>query len=201
MAEKKSLQVAVPALPVSDLELVRRFQAGKIEAFEELVRRYERKVYNIAYRMLGNEQDASEAMQDAFMRAYRFLGRFQFKSSFFTWLYRIATNVCLTRLRKRKPPEMVSLDEPGGESGDVPFEIADGRGSPEEVFRQKALREKLQAAVDGLPEEYRAVVVLRDLEGLSNEEASKVLKVSVPAVKSRLHRARLMLRDELAAYL
>ncbi|MEO0085690.1 MAG: sigma-70 family RNA polymerase sigma factor [candidate division WOR-3 bacterium] len=201
MAENRSLQVAVPALPVSDLELVRRFQAGKVEAFEELVRRYERKVYNITYRMLGNEQDASEAMQDAFMRAYRFLGRFQFKSSFFTWLYRIATNVCLTRLRKRKPPETVSLDEPGGESGDVPFEIPDSKGSPEEVFRQKALREKLQAAVDGLPEEYRAVVVLRDLEGLSNEEASKVLKVSVPAVKSRLHRARLMLRDELAAYL
>jgi len=201
VAEKKSLQVAVPALPVSDLELVRRFQAGRVEAFEELVRRYERKVYNITYRMLGNEQDASEAMQDAFMRAYRFLGRFQFKSSFFTWLYRIATNVCLTRLRKRKPPEMVSLDEPAGDSGDMVLEIPDSKGSPEEVFRQKELREKLQSAVDGLPEEYRAVVVLRDLEGLSNEEASKVLKISVPAVKSRLHRARLALREQLAAYL
>jgi len=165
------------------------------------VRRYERKVYNICYRMLGNEQDASEALQDAFMRAYRFLPRFQFKSSFFTWLYRIATNVSLTRLRRRKQPEMVSLDEPLDEAGEVPLEIPDDRYSPEEVHRQRVLHEKLQAAVDGLPPDHRAVVVLRDLQGLSNEEVSKTLNISVAAVKSRLHRGRLVIREKMAAYI
>ena len=97
MPQHKQLAVATPALPVPDDVLVRRVQAGNTEAFEELVRRYERKVYNITYRLMGNEQDASEALQDAFMRAFRFIGKFQFKSSFFTWLYRIATNVSLSK--------------------------------------------------------------------------------------------------------
>jgi RNA polymerase sigma-70 factor (ECF subfamily) len=95
MPEHKQLVVAPLPLPVPDDVLVRRVQAGDSEAFEDLVRRYERKVYNITYRLMGNEQDASEALQDAFLRAYRFIGKFQFKSSFFTWLYRIATNVSL----------------------------------------------------------------------------------------------------------
>jgi len=200
VAEGKNLQVAVPALPVPDEVLVRRVQAGNNDAFEELVRRYERKVYNITYRLLGNEQDASEALQDTFLRAFRFLPRFRFKSSFYTWLYRIATNVSLTRLRKRKPVETISLDEPVNEAGDLPLEIPDSKYSPEQVFRQQQLREKLQEAVAALPEEYRTVVVLRDLEGLSNEEVSKVLSLSVAAVKSRLHRGRLVLRERLAQY-
>ncbi|MEO0073631.1 MAG: sigma-70 family RNA polymerase sigma factor [candidate division WOR-3 bacterium] len=201
MAEGKKLQVAAPALPVTDDELVRRAQAGKDEAFEELVRRYERKVYNICYRMLGNEQDASEAMQDAFLRAYRFLPRFQFKSSFFTWLYRIATNVSLTRLRRRRQPESVSLDEPVGEDGDLALELPDHRHTPEEAHRQRVLAEKLQEALRSLPEEHRRVVELRDFEGLSNEEVSRALKLSIAAVKSRLHRGRLTMREKLAAYL
>lgn len=197
MAEGKNLQVAVPALPVTDDELVRRVQAGRDEAFDELVRRYERKVYNICYRMLGNDQDASEALQDTFLRAFRFLPRFQFKSSFFTWIYRIATNVSLTRLRKRKQPEIVSLDEPVNEAGDVPLEIPDAKYSPEEVHRQTVLREKLNAAVDSLPAEHREVVKLRDFEGQSNEEVAAALGISVAAVKSRLHRGRLAIRDRL----
>ncbi|MEO0079456.1 MAG: sigma-70 family RNA polymerase sigma factor [candidate division WOR-3 bacterium] len=200
MAKGSNLQVAVPALPVPDEELVRRVQAGNSDAFEELVRRYERKVYNITYRLLGNESDASEALQDTFLRAFRFLPKFKFKSSFYTWLYRIATNVCLTRLRKRKSPETVSLDEPVDEDGELSLEIADSKFSPEQVFQQRLLREKLQEAIEALPEEYRTVIVLRDLEGLSNEEVSKVLKLSVPAVKSRLHRGRLALRERLAQY-
>jgi RNA polymerase sigma factor (sigma-70 family) len=102
MPENKQLAVAPLPLPVPDDVLVRRVQAGNTEAFEELVRRYERKVYNITYRLMGNEQDASEALQDAFMRAFRFIGKFQFKSSFFTWLYRIATNNALQYLRRKK---------------------------------------------------------------------------------------------------
>jgi|UniRef100_A0A7V3UZY9 RNA polymerase sigma-70 factor (ECF subfamily) len=201
MAKGKELQVAVPGLPVSDEELVRRVQQGRMEAFEELVRRYERKVYNITYRLLGNEQDATEALQDTFLRAYRFIPKFKFQSSFYTWLYRIATNVSLTRLRRRKNLEVVSLDAPVPDSDDLQFDLPDTAKTPEEVFAQKRLREKLDRAVQELPEEYRKVVVLRDLEGLSNEEVSRILKLSVPAVKSRLHRARLALREKLAGYI
>lgn len=193
------LQVAPKALPVPDDELVRRAQAGKTEAFEELVRRYERRVYNITYRMMGNPEDASEALQDTFLRAYRFIGKFQFKSKFYTWVYRIATNVCLTKLRKRKSPVVMSLDAPIGEHG-LTLEIPDDQFSPQKVYEQRKLRRRLQEAVDALPEDYRTVVVLRDLEGLSNEEVGKVLNLSVPAVKSRLHRGRLVLREKLKKY-
>ena len=201
MAASHQLQVAARALPVPDNELVRRAQGGNDEAFEELVRRYERKVYNIAYRMMGNPEDASEALQDAFLRAYRFLKKFEFKSSFYTWLYRIATNVCLTKLRKRKSPVVMSLDEPVGSDSDIPLDIPDYKYNPVKMYQQRELREALQDAVDALPTDYRTVVVLRDLEGLSNEEVSKVLNLSVPAVKSRLHRGRLVLREKLAHYM
>ena len=201
MPNNKQLQVAPKALPVPDKELVKRAQAGNDDAFEELVRRYERKVYNIAYRMMGNPQDASEALQDAFLRAYRFLGKFEFKSSFYTWLYRIATNVCLTKLRKRKGPVVMSLDEPVGTDGDLQFEVPDHKYSPERMYEQREMAEALHEAVEALAPDYRSVVVLRDLEGLSNEEVSKILNLSVPAVKSRLHRGRLVLREKLAGYL
>jgi RNA polymerase sigma-70 factor (ECF subfamily) len=201
MARGKQLQVAPKALPVPDDELVRRAQADNEEAFEELVRRYERKVYNITYRMLGNPQDASEALQDTFLRAYRFIKRFQFKSKFYTWLYRIATNVSLTKLRKRKSPVVMSIDEPVGPSGDIAFEVPDEQLSPEKLYRQRETRRLLRKAVDELPEDYRTVVVLRDLEGLTNDEVSKVLNLSIPAVKSRLHRGRLALRSKLEKYL
>lgn len=201
MADGRQLQVAPKALPVPDDELVRRVQQGNAEAFEELVRRYERKVYNITYRMLGNPEDASEALQDTFLRAYRFVGKFQFKSKFYTWLYRIATNVSLTKLRKRKSPVVMSIDEPVGDSGEMEFEIPDEQFSPEKLYEQREIRRKLKEAVDRLPEDYRTVVVLRDLEGLSNEDVSKVLNLSIPAVKSRLHRGRLALREKLEKYL
>ncbi|MGQ9707486.1 MAG: RNA polymerase sigma factor [bacterium] len=201
MPHSKSLQVSAPGLPVPDEELVRRAQKGNMEAFEELVRRYERKVYNIAYRLLGNEEDATEALQDTFLRVFRFIRKFSFKSSFYTWLYRIATNVSLTRLRRRKMTGMVSLDAPVPASEDLKFDIPDTGQTPQEAFEQKRLRERLEQAVKQLPEEYRAVVVLRDLEGLSNEEVSRVLKLSVPAVKSRLHRGRLALRERLAKFI
>jgi RNA polymerase sigma-70 factor (ECF subfamily) len=201
VATGKTLQVAAPGLPVGDDELVRRAQRGNTEAFEELVRRYESRVYNITYRLLGNEEDAAEALQDTFIRAYRAISRFKFKSSFYTWLYRIATNVSLTKLRRRKTQDTISLDEPIKDTDDLQFDIPDSQYTPEQVFEQKRLREKLQEAIDRLPAEYRTVVVMRDLQGLSNEEVSKTLGLSVPAVKSRLHRGRMALREQLARYL
>ncbi len=199
------------SLPPPDSLLVNRAQQNDDSAFAELVRRYERKIYNICYRMLGNDDEASEALQDTFLRAYRFLKKFKGKSAFYTWLYRIATNVCLTRLRKNKTALTTSIEEVGGNgkvwrrkpifvSSDVIGEIPDASKSPERLVRQKELREALNQAVDALPADFRAVVVLRDFEGLSNREVSKVLNLSIPAVKSRLHRGRLFLRNRLEKY-
>ena len=151
-------------LPVPDTVLVDRVKQGSSEAFEELVRRYEHKVYNITYRMLGNPEDAREAQQEAFLRAYRFLPKFEFKSSFYTWLYRIATNVSLTKLRRRKEPRTVSLDEPLGEDGSGTLEIPDDVHTPETEFKRRRLRDAIQKAVDELPPDYKPVVVLRDME-------------------------------------
>jgi RNA polymerase sigma-70 factor, ECF subfamily len=200
------------SLPPPDSLLVERAQQNDDAAFAELVRRHERRVYNICYRMLGSEEEASEALQDAFLRAYQFMKKFKGKSSFYTWLYRIATNVCLTRLRKRKTALVDSFekDEVSGElrrrkpiflSTDVLGDIPDASQNPERLVRQKELREALNQAVDELPTDFRSVVVLRDFEGLSNREVSKVLNLSVPAVKSRLHRGRLFLRNRLGRYI
>jgi len=200
------------SLPPPDSLLVERAQQNDDGAFAELVRRHERRVYNICYRMLGSEEEASEALQDAFLRAYQFIKKFKGKSSFYTWLYRIATNVCLTRLRKRKTALVDSFekDEVSGElrrrkpiflSTDVLGDIPDASQNPERLVRQKELREALNQAVEELPTDFRSVVVLRDFEGLSNREVSKVLNLSVPAVKSRLHRGRLFLRNRLERYM
>jgi RNA polymerase sigma-70 factor (ECF subfamily) len=200
------------SLPPPDSLLVERAQQNDDTAFAELVRRHERRVYNICYRMLGNEEEASEALQDAFLRAYQFIKKFKGKSSFYTGLYRIATNVCLTRLRKRKTTLVDSFerDEVSGElrrrkpiflSTDTLGDIPDGSQNPERLVRQKELREALNQAVEELPTDFRSVVVLRDFEGLSNREVSKVLNLSVPAVKSRLHRGRLFLRHRLERYM
>jgi RNA polymerase sigma-70 factor (ECF subfamily) len=191
----------VKKLPLPDSILVKRAQEGHDPSFEELVRRYEHKVYNITYRMLGRDDEANEALQETFLRAYRFLAKFEAKSSFYTWLYRIATNVSLTRLRKRKEPPIVSLDEPLNEDGTGGREIPDETRSPESDYRAKELRDAIQRAVNELPPDYKPVIVLRDLEGLSNQEVGEALKLSVPAVKSRLHRGRMILRERLARHL
>lgn len=190
----------VKKLPVPDTFLVKRAQEGDARAFEELVRRHEQKVYNITYRMLGREDDASEALQDTFLRAYRFLPKFEFKSSFYTWLYRIATNVSLTRLRKRKEPRMVSLDEPLDEEGTMTRELPDETRSPATDYQRRELSDAIQRAIDELPPDYRPVIVLRDIEGLTNLEVGQSLNLSVAAVKSRLHRGRMMLREKLTTY-
>ncbi|MCX7785323.1 MAG: sigma-70 family RNA polymerase sigma factor [candidate division WOR-3 bacterium] len=192
------------ALPLTDAELVKRAQQGNTSAFEELVRRYERKVYNLVYRMLGNEEDAKDALQDTFIRAYRFIKKFKGKSSFYTWLYRIAANVCFTRLktRKTKEPEVgVSLDEPIIDESEMPRELPDYKESPEHLFHRQQLQKALQDAINELPSDYRSVVILRDLQGLSNKEVSKALNLSIAAVKSRLHRGRVFLRNRLSKYI
>jgi RNA polymerase sigma-70 factor, ECF subfamily len=181
-----------------DHALVTRAQAGETRAFDELVNRYADKVHRLAFKVLRHEEDAADALQDAFLSAYRNLGRFKGESTFSTWLYRIAMNAALMRLRKRREG-MVSLDQTSaGEDGvRAPLQIADWARTPAEEMLNSELRDALRRAVDALPEDLAAVFLLREWEDKSNAEVAEILEISIPAVKSRLHRARVALRDSL----
>ncbi len=188
--------------PVSDeLALVRAAKAGDISAFEQLVRRYDRNVFRIAQHITQNREDAEDVVQDAFLKAYENLKNFQEQSKFYTWLVRIAVNEALMRLRRRRPERMVSLDEDvKTEEDSMPREVADWTPNPEQQYSQEELRDILTRTIQGLPSSFRTVFVLRDVEGLSTEETAEALGLSIPAVKSRLLRARLQLRERLNKY-
>src|SRR5215470_2509857 len=188
--------------PVSDeLALVQAAKGGDVGAFEELVRRYDRNVFRIAQHITQNREDAEDVVQDAFLKAYQNLPQFQMQSKFYTWLVRIAVNEALMKLRKRRPERFVSLDEDVKTDEDsMPREVADWSPNPEQQYNQAELKEILGKTIQGLPPGFRTVFVLRDVEGLSTEETAEALDLSIPAVKSRLLRARLQLRERLNKY-
>jgi RNA polymerase sigma-70 factor (ECF subfamily) len=188
--------------PVSEeMQLVRRAKRGDDSAFEELVRRYDRNVFRIAQHITQNREDAEDVVQEAFLKAYGNLTKFQEQSKFYTWLVRIAVNEALMKLRRRKPERTVSLDEEvKTEDDSLPREVADWSPNPEQMYNQAELRDILTRTIQGLPEGFRTVFVLRDKEGLSTEETAEALGLSIPAVKSRLLRARLQLRERLNRY-
>ena len=188
--------------PVSEeMQLVRRAKRGDDQAFEELVRRYDRNVFRIAQHITQNREDAEDVVQEAFLKAYGNLAKFQEQSKFYTWLVRIAVNESLMRLRKRRTGRMVSIDEDvETEEGSMPRDLAEWRPDPEMMYGQSELAEILRKTIQGLPPGFRVVFVLRDVEGLSTEETAETLGLSVPAVKSRLLRARLQLRERLSRY-
>jgi RNA polymerase sigma-70 factor, ECF subfamily len=188
--------------PLSEeLTLVQAAKGGDVAAFEELVKRYDRNVFRIAQHITQNREDAEDVVQDAFLKAYQNLEQFQGQSKFYTWLVRIAVNEALMRLRRRRPERMVSLDEDvKTEDDSVPREVADWAPNPEQLYNQSELKDILTRTIQGLPPSFRTVFVLRDVEGLSTEEAAEALDLSIPAVKSRLLRARLQLRERLSRY-
>jgi RNA polymerase sigma-70 factor (ECF subfamily) len=187
-----------PARP-EDAELVRRAKAGDQEAFQELVERHQARVYRHAERLLGNREDAEEVLQDTFLAAYRNLSGFEERSRFSTWIYRIATNEALMRLRRASRRREVFADvAPSGEMERASDEVREFARSALDDVMDREVREILTRALAELPDEYRVVFVLRDVDGLSNAEAAEILGLSVPAVKSRLHRGRIWLRDRLA---
>src|SRR5512132_163303 len=159
-------------------------------------------IYNLdAQHITQNREDAEDVVQDAFLKAYQNLGQFQEQSKFYTWLVRIAVNEALMRLRRRRPERMVSLDEEvKTEEDSMPREVADWTPNPEQQYSQAELKDILQRTIQGLPSSFRTVFVLRDVEGLSTEETAEALNLSIPAVKSRLLRARLQLRERLNKY-
>jgi RNA polymerase sigma-70 factor (ECF subfamily) len=180
--------------------LVAAAKRGDTHAFEELVNRYEAKIFRLTMNITRNREDAEDAMQDAFLKSYAHLKDFQEDSRFYTWLVRIAANEALMRLRKRRPNQF-SLDEPiEGEEDLMPRELEDWGPSPEQRFAQTEMQEILSGVIDTLEPDFRVVFTLRDIEELSTEETAKALGISIPAVKSRLLRARLKLRDKLNRY-
>lgn len=187
----------------SDKELVHRLkESGDLAAFEELVNRYEAKVYHLALRLTGNREDAEEVLQDTFLQVYEKIRTFREEAAFSSWLYRVTANFAYMKLRRRRSRPQVSFEDvmPYFEGGHLAEQITDWSGRPDdEAVRAEAQRIILEA-IDELPPKNRTVFVLREMEGLSNAEVAEVLGITVPAVKSRLHWARLFLRKRLAQY-
>jgi len=183
-----------------DDELVRLAQGQDTKAFDELVARYRDRVYRLAFKILRHEDDAADALQDAFLSAYRGLKNFKAESTFSTWLYRVATNASLMRYRKRRD-DQVSLEQSQSYMPDAePLAIPDWSKQPLEELLDSETREVMEEGLRRLPEELRTVFVLRDEDGHSNAEVAEMLDLTVAAVKSRLHRARIALRDRLDRY-
>ncbi|HXI44445.1 MAG TPA: sigma-70 family RNA polymerase sigma factor [Bryobacteraceae bacterium] len=181
--------------------IVAQARLGDANAFSELLRRYEGKIFRLALHITQNREDAEDVLQEAFLKAYEHLDQFQGQSKFYTWIVRIAVNQALMKLRKRKSDRSVSLDETIDTGEDtVAREIAAWDENPEQQYSREEINEILSSAIDGLAPIYRAVFVLRDVDDLSTEETAEALELSVPAVKSRLLRARLQLRDKLTRY-
>lgn len=190
--------------------VIREAQQGDERAFAQLVKEYESVVYSFAYKVCRDKEKAEEAWQDTFVNVFRKLNQFDGKSKFTTWLYSIVVNNCLMKHRQSKLQQAtVPIDVPEGfhedpvmdAEGHVVQTIASWKDTPIDALMNKELRSLLDEAIKKLPVEYRMVFVLRDVEGQSAEEVSKILKLSVPAVKSRLRRARVFLREQLNGYM
>ncbi len=184
-----------------DAALVAQVKGGDAAAFNDLVVKYERKVFRLAKNITNNQEDAEDVLQETFLKAYSHIGGFQGQSKFYTWLVRIAVNEALMKLRKRKSDKTVSLDE-GVDTGEevIVREIAVWDDDPEQRYSQEEMRAILDGVVATLRPAFRTVFVLRDVEELSTEETANALDLSIPAVKSRLLRARLQLREKLTRH-
>ncbi len=186
--------------------LIRSAKTGDAAAFSALVRKYEDTVYRFAFKICRDREQAKETLQDTFINVYRKLGSFDGKSKFSTWLYSIVTNNCLMKHRKARSREieesLEALDNPPHlREGGHPSEIARWEETPADIVIRKEMQHHLDQAILKLPETYRVVFALRDMEGRSTEETAEILKLSQEAVKSRLRRARAFLRDELNPYM
>lgn len=187
---------------LSDQDLVEQIKAGTEASFEVLLKRYRDRVYRLVISFTKNPADAEEVLQDVFLAVYRKIGSFEQRSTFSTWLYRIAVNTALMKLRSRGPVQE-SIDEylpQFTKDGRHAHMVVDFTQGPEKQLLRKEREQVLREAIDALPPDYKVVLVLKDLEGLSNEEVAEVVGASVLAVKARLHRARLVLRGKLERY-
>ena len=197
-----SAQLAAMTVGSDDLDLVHASKNGDVAAFEQLVKRYDRKLFRIAQHVTHNREDAEDAVQEAFLKAFQHLNEFREDSKFSTWLIRITLNQSLMKLRKqRRAIREVSLEENFQTDGEkLPMEVIDWAPDPEQLYRASELRNILIKALKELRPVLRAVFVLRDIEGLSTTQTAEVLNLSHTAVKARLWRGRLQLRERLNRY-
>lgn len=198
---RHSARLAGAEAASEDLALVHASQRGDIAAFEELVKRYDRKLLRIAQHLTHNREDAEDVVQEAFLKAFQHLDQFREDAKFSTWLIRITLNQALMKLRKRGQAREMSIDEDyQAEEGNLPIQIKDWAPNPEELYKAAELREILHKTLQELSPGLRAVFVLRDIEELSLEQTAETLGLSLAAVKSRSWRARMQLRDLLSEY-
>lgn len=177
--------------------IVQQVLEGDTNAFEELVLEYEKKVYNVALRILGNSEDAADMTQEAFIKAYNSLTGFRGDSKFSVWLTRIVSNLCLDFLRSRNRRPTISLSMEDDDGDDVQLDIADTRQSPELLLERSLTRESVRRGLRSLPEDYREILLLREIQGLSYDEIAAALNIEVGTVKSRIFRGRKKLCDYL----
>ena len=176
---------------------IRQVLKGDQNAYADIVNLYQHKLYQICYRMLGNKQEAEDIAQEAFVRAYINLHSYDQKRKFSTWLYRIATNLCIDRIRKKKPDYYLDAEVAGTDGLDMYSQIAADEKLPEDVVAQMELQERIQYEISRLPDKYRSVIVLKYIEELSLQEISEILDMPLGTVKTRIHRGREALRKQL----
>ena len=180
--------------------LLHKAKAGDIGAFEELIDAYQKKVFNLAFRIIGNYDDAADLAQETFVRIFKAISKFKEESSFSTWIYRITTNVCLDEIRKRKNKKILSLDEDiHMDDGDMKRQVESDEIGPEQNAEREEVRKIVNDAINMLPEDQRVVITLRDIDGMSYEEISETLKCPGGTVKSRINRARVALKNILSS--
>ncbi len=180
----------------NERSLIEKSKNGDVKAFEDLISGYEKKVFNIVYRIVGDYNDAQDVSQEVFIKAFRAIGNFRGKSSFYTWLYRIAVNECMDAMKARKKTAVLSINAPvGDEDSGIAREIKDDGESLEEKVERNELRSVIEAALNRMPYEHRIMIVLRDVQGFSYEEIAGILKCPSGTVKSRINRARRALKE------
>jgi len=194
-----SITGAAARAALDDMALVHACKSGDAAAFEQLVKRYDRRLLSIAQNVTHNWEDAQDAVQEAFLKVFRRLAQFQEKSQFSTWLIRITVNESLMKLRKQRSNREVSIDE-DFQNDVAPFDVVDWDPNPEELYRKSELRDILRRTLQELQPGLSVVFVLRDIEGLSTNETAEVLELTPVAVKARLWRARLQLCERLSKY-
>lgn len=185
---------------LEDNVLIAQSQQGDMMAFEQLIQKYERKIYTIAYKYMGNHEDANDLAQEAFIKAYQAIGTFRADAAFSTWLGRITANKCLDELRRRKRQKIVSLDEMvEGEENAFPKELKDPKPTPAEETERQETAAHLQMLINRLQPDYQEVIILREIEGYSYEEIAERQQCSLGTVKSRISRARKLLKEWITA--
>jgi RNA polymerase sigma-70 factor (ECF subfamily) len=186
-----------------DSVLIQAINSGQVEKFQDLVKRYEQKLYNFSLRMCRDPGDAEDMVQDTFLNVFRYLKDFRYETKFKNWLYKVAASTCIKQRRKSKfaPDRELSLDEfKANDEAEPPVQVPNWALMPLDQLLNEELSETISSAILSLPKKYRLVMVLRDVEGFSTDETAQILNLSPSNVKVRLHRARLYLRDKLKGY-